>query len=434
MDDFDYTDLSFKCRLAFIKEIRDAFAAFPPERAQNLHRIFGRTSFGPWLELTNIGQDPILVHMFLQLEVEVASAEPEEMYFNVCGNLMHFGRREFCIVTGLLFGPTPSLLTLTDESFVSRVWPDLAPGLLTLKTVVQTMRNDLQAISDEDAVRVCLVVMADVMFMGRDLRLVVSSTVLSVVDDFGRFNSYPWGSYIWRHSYKGLHCAITRRKQKNQNNNKMTLNGFAHALKVWILEMFPVCLQNFTKRSDRLIRGTRWDRDAVLNKSACIGIFNSVLNVGHGPLAELRPTHAEQQSSWFQRSVAFFESSAGRRSTKRSRRRDLDHDDNDDDDDEDDDDGARYQTPPSSRYQAPPSSSHHGVPSLDPYQHKWEYMDSMDRRIRELEALTAHLRHTHVSTSMAPTYTSPGHIHGYTHGASATPLFQQSVSYDECSL
>ncbi|KAI3697522.1 hypothetical protein L6452_30615 [Arctium lappa] len=194
----------------------------------------------------------------------------------------------------------------------------------------------------------------------------------------------------------------------------MALNGFAHALKVWILEMFPVCLQNFTKRSDRLIRGTSWDRDAVLNKSACIGIFNSVLNVGHGPLAELRPTHAEQQSSWFQRSVAFFESSAGRRPTKRSQRRDPDHDDND----EDDDDGVRYQ--------APPSSSHHGVPSLDPYQQKWEYMYSMDRHIRELEAFTVHLRHTHVSTSMTPTYTPPGHMHGYTHAASATPSFQQS--------
>ncbi|KAI3745838.1 hypothetical protein L6452_08249 [Arctium lappa] len=119
------------------------------------------------------------------------------------------------------------------------------------------MRTGLGAISDEDAVRVCLVVMAELMFMGRDPRLSVSSTVLIAVDDLERFNRYPWGSYIWSHSYKGLHGAIARRKQKNQQNNKMTLNGFAHALKVWILEMFPACQQNFTKRSDKLIRGTK---------------------------------------------------------------------------------------------------------------------------------------------------------------------------------
>ncbi|KAI3692558.1 hypothetical protein L6452_32375 [Arctium lappa] len=109
-EDFHYTDLSFKCRLGFVKEIRDAFAACPPERAQNLHQIFGRTPFGPWLELTNIGQDPILVHMFLQLEVEVANADPEELHFDVCGNHMHFVHREFCLVTGLIFIPTPSFL------------------------------------------------------------------------------------------------------------------------------------------------------------------------------------------------------------------------------------------------------------------------------------------------------------------------------------
>ncbi|KAI3745835.1 hypothetical protein L6452_08246 [Arctium lappa] len=235
----------------------------------------------------------------------------------------------------------------------------------------------------------------------------------------------------------------------------MTLNGFAHALKIWILEMFPACRQNFTKRSDRLIRGTKWDRDAVLSKSACIGIFNSVLSVVNAPYAELRPTQDEQQSSWFRRSVAFFESSAGRRPTKRSRRRGPDLDDNDDDDDEDDDDGTRRQAPPSSSYQAPPSSSyqappsptyqappsptHHRMPDIDPYQDKWEYMTSvdrrvrdlealdMDRRIRELEALTAHLRHTHVSTNMAPTYTSPGQMHGYTGAAYATTSSQRNV-------
>ncbi|KAI3745839.1 hypothetical protein L6452_08250 [Arctium lappa] len=45
----------------------------------------------------------------------------------------------------------------------------------------------------------------------------------------------------------------------------------------------------------------------------------------------------------------------------------------------------------------------------------------MDRRIRDLEALTAHLRHTHVSTNMAPSYTSPGQNYPF-----STPSFQQN--------
>ncbi|KAI3692559.1 hypothetical protein L6452_32376 [Arctium lappa] len=48
----------------------------------------------------------------------------------------------------------------------------------------------------------------------------------------------------------------------------------------------------------------------------------------------------------------------------------------------------------------------------------------IERRIRELEALTAHLRTVHVSTSMAPTYMSPG----YTQAASGGfPLLRPQI-------
>ncbi|KAI3748101.1 hypothetical protein L6452_10971 [Arctium lappa] len=399
--DFHYTDLSFKCRIGFVEDIRNAFAACPPERTHNLLENFGRTPFGPWLELTNIGQDPILVHMFLQLEVDVANADPEELYFNVCGSHMRFGRLEFCLVTGLCFGPKPSLPPLPEESFVRRVWPHHAPGNLKLRIVVQTMKDGLQALSDEDVIRVCLVVMVEMMFMGRELSQMVSDTVLRVVDDLGAFNSYPWGSHIWTHSYKQIHHAIARRNDKN--NNKMTMNGFAHALKIWILEMFPVCRHNFTRRTDRVIRGTSWDRNVVLNKGACVAIFNSITDLRRGPLARLTPTDTEQQTSWYRDSVAFFEREATRRPTKRSRRRGPDDDDNEyDDDDEEDEDGARrdHSLGDNDRYEAPHRSSHHGVPPPDLYQGRWDYMESLhdyvhgpiERRIKELEDIAARFR------------------------------------------
>ncbi|KAI3745861.1 hypothetical protein L6452_08272 [Arctium lappa] len=142
------------------------------------------------------------------------------------------------------------------------------------------MGSGMQELSDEDVVRVCLVVMVEVMFMGRELSQVVSDTVLRAVDDLVTFDSYSWGSHIWSHTYNSLHNAIAiRNLQKNKNINKSTLNGFAHALKVWILEMFPVCCHHFTRRIDRPIRGTRWDRHIVLNKAACVAIFNSLSDV-----------------------------------------------------------------------------------------------------------------------------------------------------------
>ncbi|KAI3733807.1 hypothetical protein L6452_13263 [Arctium lappa] len=220
-EDFHYVDLSFKSRLGFAKEIRDIFAACPPERAQNLHQIFGRTPFGPWLELTNTAQDPLLVYMFLQFEVDVLNAASEEMYFKVLGKHMRFGRLEFYLITGLLFGPTPSLPAISEGSFVRRLWPDHAPDHLKVKIVVQTMRGGMQYLSDEDVVRVCLVVMVEVMFMGRELNQLVSDTVLRAVDDLMTFDNYPWDSHIWTHTYNSLHLATARRHtQKNKHISK----------------------------------------------------------------------------------------------------------------------------------------------------------------------------------------------------------------------
>ncbi|KAI3692248.1 hypothetical protein L6452_32061 [Arctium lappa] len=216
------------------------------------------------------------------------------------------------------------------------------------------MRDGMQYLSDEDVVHICLVVMVEVMFMGRELNQLVSDTVLRAVDDLMTFDSYPWGSHIWTHTYNSLHLATARRHtQKNKHISKSTLSGFAHALKVWILEMFPVCRHHFTKRTDRAIRGTRWDRDIVLNKKSCVAIFNSVSDVrsltiviGIYPASPI----------WKERRPG-------------DRRRDLD-DDEDDEDDDDEDDDDYEDGDDGTGYQAPPSSSHHGVPPPDPYQHR----------------------------------------------------------------
>ena len=62
------------------------------------------------MDLSYSGGDPTLVHMFLQLEVEDANAEPEEMHFDFFGDRLTFGRREFCLITGLRFGVAPPFL------------------------------------------------------------------------------------------------------------------------------------------------------------------------------------------------------------------------------------------------------------------------------------------------------------------------------------
>lgn len=202
--------MAFKSRLTTIKDIRTVLSFDNGKQV-----AFRRTPFGPWLDLSMTGHDPLLVNMFLQREVYVTNAEPDELYFDVYGHSLCFGRREFCIITGLRFGPTSSLPCLPTQSFVSRVFPEEDPRSLKTSSVYDRMMlNYMSDLPLEDVIRVCLVVMVELVFIGREPRQTVSQTVLRAVEDFQVFSSYPWGEYIWGHTFKQMHKAYSRREKK----------------------------------------------------------------------------------------------------------------------------------------------------------------------------------------------------------------------------
>lgn len=193
---------------------------------------FRLTPFGPWLDLAMTSHDPLLVNMFLQMEASATNAEPDELYFDVYGHSICFGRREFCLITGLRFGPTSSLPSLPTESFVSRVFTDEDPKKVKTSTVYDRMiQNYMSDLPQDDVIRVCLVVMVELVFMGRERRQFVSQTVLRAVEELQVFCNYPWGEYIWGHTFKQMHEAYSRRA-KNKDSSGWTMSGFTYAFKV----------------------------------------------------------------------------------------------------------------------------------------------------------------------------------------------------------
>ena len=58
------------------------------------------------------------------------------------------------------------------------------------------------ALFDDDAVRVCLLVIATCVFIGREGRYNIPDHMLTMIEDFSIWNSYPWGEYMWAHLYK----------------------------------------------------------------------------------------------------------------------------------------------------------------------------------------------------------------------------------------
>ncbi|GJR16753.1 hypothetical protein Tco_0965280 [Tanacetum coccineum] len=83
------------------------------------------------------------------------------LIYNVNGHNLHFGQCEFCLVTGFKFA------LIEDEEKFSKV-------------------------SDEDAIRLCLLLSLKVIFMGWELVLVMDDVLLRMVDNLDAWNTFPW--------------------------------------------------------------------------------------------------------------------------------------------------------------------------------------------------------------------------------------------------
>ncbi|KAJ9553398.1 hypothetical protein OSB04_017443 [Centaurea solstitialis] len=93
------------------------------------------------------------------------------------------------------------------------------------------MGNNFSNLTDEDAVCVGLLLVLDLVFLGRQKDYTVQNWTLQLVEDINSWNWYPWGSLIWRVTFQQLYNAISKRRYENKEPKKYTLSGFIYAFK-----------------------------------------------------------------------------------------------------------------------------------------------------------------------------------------------------------
>ncbi|GJX12198.1 hypothetical protein Tco_0202057 [Tanacetum coccineum] len=90
-----------------------------------------------------------------------------------------------------------------------------------------------------DAVIFCLLIVAELVFIGKENRNCIPKHIVSLVEDFDSWNDYPWGEYMWEFFYKrtvnvvAMHLANHLKKKKQNSDYYPTYNlyGFAWAFK-----------------------------------------------------------------------------------------------------------------------------------------------------------------------------------------------------------
>lgn len=217
------------------------------ELDQPRQTLFKATCFGPWLDLTYVDNEERLVQYMLQKQVcQYDDNYDLPIVYCVNGHSFVFGRHEFCLITGFKFG----ILSFRkwrsgDIPFRDRVFPDKVGQYVKNIDLLYVIEDEdaFLNLSDADAVRVCLLLTLEVIFMGKDLGSVIDDMLLRMVEDVDEWNAFPWGEYIWRQLYDSIRNVASKNrvglyppldKTKSKDVPTYCLAGFVCAFKVII--------------------------------------------------------------------------------------------------------------------------------------------------------------------------------------------------------
>nr|GEU46936.1 phospholipase-like protein [Tanacetum cinerariifolium] len=156
------------------------------------------------------------------------------------GHKLHFGCREFSLITDFRFGTVSFDLHISCElKFWNRVFPNKIGFSITNLDIIGVIKDEeiFCKLSDDDAIRLCLLLALEVIFMRRLLTINVDDTLFSLVENIEAWSSFPWGEHLWCHLYD----EIKNLKERHSNEHyyglfkgrnyvsTYTLSGFVFA-------------------------------------------------------------------------------------------------------------------------------------------------------------------------------------------------------------
>lgn len=208
--------------------------------------LFRSTCFGRWLDLDYVDNEEGLIHFMLQKQVFSDNDHYDlPLIYNVNNHLLHFGRREFCLITAFKFGMVSfRKFREGDISFRDRVFPEKIGRYVKNIDLLSVIEDEerFTKLSDEDSIRVCLLLSLEVIFMGRELGSVVDDVYLRMVENLDAWDEFAWGEHIWRELYAAIRNVNSNHKDEHHKAldkdpkfvPSYSLSGFILCFKVCI--------------------------------------------------------------------------------------------------------------------------------------------------------------------------------------------------------
>ncbi|GKC33186.1 phospholipase-like protein, partial [Tanacetum coccineum] len=236
------------------------------------------------------------------------------LIYYVEGHSLHFGRPEFALITGMRFGTIRFCsYTSADLKFRNRVFPHKVGLVVTILDVLGVIEDEVMFgnLCDEDSVRLCLILVLEVIFMGRLFTCPVNDSLFGLVENLEAWNVFPWREHVWTQLYDSIKNVVVRHSDTHYLGFKKdrnyvptyTLTGFVFAFQIWILESFERSNRWWINAPQVIPRAIGWSKKSIFKRSDCCYLFakDSKTNT------DIRPTRAEYESSWWIESNVFFE-------------------------------------------------------------------------------------------------------------------------------
>ncbi|GKC10220.1 phospholipase-like protein [Tanacetum coccineum] len=294
-------------RLYLLKTIGSKLA-FKPER----YKKFRSTVFDPWLDIRTQEHDNHLINYLLQHQRNVKDPSTDILFiFDIGPNTIEFGRREFCLVTGFLFGDCSlDHLKGVNSCFHERLFPEKSSVKgLDLNKLLNN-HTEFNKLLDDDVVRVCLLLALDFIFIGFELRHVIANELFGLVDDLSAWNDFPWGEYMWKELHKRVYNNDSKYRKGHLKKlatmgptfmPTYTLQGFVFAFKIWLLETYPNSKTWWLEEKNVIPRAVAWSDGTPFLKNDYDRLFQV-----RNRLRTLTPSSDEMKQKWWRMSLEYF--------------------------------------------------------------------------------------------------------------------------------
>uniref|UniRef100_A0A1J3JEJ5 DUF1985 domain-containing protein n=1 Tax=Noccaea caerulescens TaxID=107243 RepID=A0A1J3JEJ5_NOCCA len=151
---------------------------------------------------------------------------------------LRFSIQEFHAVTGLKCideGNYDLKNWVDDGGFWSRLLK--TRGKISLEMIRTKLIKEANKWTRVDRLRLVYFCVAAGLLMAIDEKTWVSHDYIKLIMDYDKLRAYPWGLHCFDHLVEG----VVKAKSDLSNPKSYVLQGFSHALQIWIMEAIPDC-------------------------------------------------------------------------------------------------------------------------------------------------------------------------------------------------